>query len=421
MPSGLRTIFQSSMTKNAKNPMNTINDFIIILNTKSLLLILGVLLLSSCESDNTPTFYVDDGEKQYFEDYEPPKFKWGLIDTKGNVVLDAVYDDLKDPIDINHIPASLAGKWSYISLEGKPIVPHQFKSVLNWSDNVGWGQNFKNTYHIVTTNRVSDTIKASRVKPFSNDLAAIKDNSGWNYIDKSGKIIIKHNYNSAGNFNEQQQAIIKTQDGFGVIDKDGTEIIAAQYQSLKEEHNGYIAKKENKYTYIDHSGKQWIKNSFSKVTPFYENRALVKTTEGYQLIDKKGRVVKVLPYSLVTEGGQGYWKYQVDGLWGVLDGEGDIVCTPKFSDSYRYQEGFLTASIDQTWGMVDQSCDEVLPFTHPILWSFREGYSRIITNGFFQVIDTSGQVHPNINEIELKEFVNGYARYQHYPIYDKGK
>jgi len=397
---------------------NTI-DFIITHNTKSLAIILGAILLWSCQSEDKPATYADDGEAQYFEDYEPPRYKWGLIDIRGNNVIEPIYDDLKDPLDLQHIPASLAGKWSYISLQGEPIVPFQFKSVQQWQGGVGWAQNWQNTYHIVTNaGIISDTIKASQVKPFSHDLAPVKLGSTWKYVDKKGNIAIDQGYLSAKTFNEHKQAIVKTIKGYGTITLKGDQVITPQYLSLKSEDLGYIAKTSDGYLYLDTQGKRRIDKTYDKATRYYKGTALVKSNDTYSLINTRGKIIHSLPYSLVSEGGEGYWKYREDGLWGILDTKGEVLCPAIYSDSYRYQEGFLTASIGDNWGIIDSNCEELLPFTFPILWSFREGYTRFIANGFIQVIDSTGRVLPHINQVEIKEFVNGVARYQHYPLYD---
>ncbi len=375
-------------------------------------------MLWSCQNEVTPLTYADDNEAQYFSDYESPRYKWGLLDINGSTVLPPLYDALKDPIDLDHIPASLAGKWSYISIQGKPIVPFQFKSVLQWSDNAGWAQNWSNTYHIITADGISDTIKANSVKPFSYDLAPIKQGATWSYVDKSGQRVLNGKYLSASPFNEHKQAIIKTQSGYGVINLAGDQVIAPIYLSLKAEKLGYIAKSHDGYLYLDTRGNKRIDTVYAMGTPYSNDAALVKIDQTYHLIDLAGRITNTLPYPTVTEGGEGYWKYQENDLWGILDSQGNVLCPPKYTETYRYQEGYLTAAIDDKWGIIDQDCTPILPFSYPILWSFREGYTRIIADGFIQVIDTTGRVLPHINQIELKEFVNGVARYQHYPIYD---
>ena len=145
---------------------------------------MGIGMIMCCKSEQNTIIYADDSESQYFDDYESPRFKWGLIDTTGAEVLAAIYDDIKDPLDLHHIPTSLNGKWSYINILGKPVVPHVYKSVETWTDNVGWARNFDDTYHIISDQSISDTIKAEAVRPFSNGLAAIRHDGRWQYINK---------------------------------------------------------------------------------------------------------------------------------------------------------------------------------------------------------------------------------------------
>lgn len=387
--------------------------------TRLSILLLGICAIICCQSDNNKEVYADQSEAQYFEDYESPRFKWGLINTIGQEILEPKYDDLKDPIDLDHIPASLAGKWTYITHKGKPLVPHQFQSVETWSDGAGWGRNFQGSYHIITDKGISDTINASNVKPFSIGLAAVNNQETWMYIDQKGKEIIQGPYLRAGQFNAAKQAIVKSPQGYGVIDQTGKYIVDANYTKIKEDTDGYLVKGEDGYQYLDFKGKlRWV-GQYKSASTFNDNYALVKDDGGYALIDNRGNKAKSLPYGYVVDGGEGFWKFKEGNKWGFLSNNGEVVYEPTYDNCYKFEEGFLVAAKGEKWGIVNTKFEVLMPFRFPLLWSFKNGYARIIDNGFIQAIDTRGNRLENIHQIELRDFHNGLARFQKYPTFDQ--
>lgn len=393
--------------------------FIICIYTRQIAILLGVTLLLCCKSEPEIVTYEDNSESNYFEDYESPRFKWGLIDTNGVEVLKARYDDIKDPFDLNHIPASLKGKWSYINVNGKPLFPHQFKSVESWSDGAGWAQNFDDSYHIITDNSISDTIKAEAVRPFSEGLSAVKVDGRWHYLNKKGEKAMTTTYNRAGQFSDNQ-AIIKMPQGYAVIDNNGDYVLQPGYTKIKKDLNGYVAKNSDGYSYFGKNGKLKWKQTYEQASTFNGQYALVKSNGKYQIISKHGKVIATLPYDYVTSAGEGYWKYRQDQLWGILNANGQVIKEPAFIDAYQFEEGFLVAAIGaDKWGIVNRNMEVIVPFDYPLLWSFKNGYARIISEGFIQVINKEGEILPNIQQVELRDFHNGLARFQKYPSFQQ--
>lgn len=377
--------------------------------------LLGITLLFSCDSDSKQKPYNDQSEAQYFKDYESPMHKWGLLDTSGKEFLPAIYDDLKDPIDINHIPASLGGKWSYINSHGKPIIPFQFQSVEAWSNGAGWAKNFDGTYQIITDHQISDTLWVNAVRPFNSDLAPVLKGSMWSYVDLSGQLVITGQYIQAGQFDKYHQAIIKTPKGYGVINNNGKVIIEPTNHRIKIDQDGYLIKSsEETYQYVTSDGQPRWDTQYQKAEIFNDQYALVKTEQTYALINVYGKIIRSLPYSYIESGGNGYWKYRMNNKWGILDSKGDILSDAIYDDCYRFEEGYLVASMNEQWGILDKNLNIFLPFKYPLLWSFKNGYARIIEDGYIQVIDTSGTLLPHIQEIELRDFHNNLARFQKY-------
>jgi len=139
---------------------------------------------------------------------------------------------------------------------------------------------------------------------FFDERAKFKGKNGkWGFIDMSGNIIIKAQYDYVESFSEGGAMVRKTYENErgviyrGIIDVDGKEIIKLDddYKSLTGFHDGLAAyAKPNERGYLNKKGESIIKNKdWDRIYPFHEGFACVQENGDFGLIDKKGnRIIK---------------------------------------------------------------------------------------------------------------------------------
>lgn len=118
--------------------------------------------------------------------------KYGLIDRKGNVVIDFLYDDVKWMIGDGLIAVKKGSKWGFIDEKGFIVIDFIY-------DDVG--------------------------DCFADGLAPVKMNSKWGYINKRGEIVIDCVYRYAHVFHEGEAIVSKNWESQGVINKKGEVVI----------------------------------------------------------------------------------------------------------------------------------------------------------------------------------------------------
>lgn len=208
--------------------------------------------------------------------------KYGIVDKKGNVVIDFEYDDLN-----------------------------------NLSENfVTYKENEKYGYIDILRNKKSKAVY-DNIKKFKEGFAAVCIDGKWGFINKDGKIVISPQYYAVSNFSQGLAAIsFSNNKTAGYINKKGKIVISFNNNTLepKEFSEGLspvVTEKDLACSYINKKGKTVIDKDkifpiISYCSPFSEGLAVVyiyvfnnKTKEiitGY--MNKKGKVKYAMSFLL---------------------------------------------------------------------------------------------------------------------------
>ncbi len=143
----------------------------------------------------------------------------------------------------------------------------------------------------------------------SEGIAAVLDESGWAYIDREGKILIRPFIVDNGpDYFEEGLARFREKDKVGFFDKRGKIVIGAQFDFAAPFHEGLAAicsgcrrKTEGehetfaggKWGYINKKGTVAIPLRFDSAESFENGRAKVTLKGVTQSIDKNGTAVKI--------------------------------------------------------------------------------------------------------------------------------
>lgn len=145
---------------------------------------------------------------------------YGYVDSSGRVVIDAIYDDVKDFRE-SRAAVRLAGKWLYINLEGEMI-----------------GSGY---YDMATA--------------FSCSLAAVRVGALWGYINLDGEFAIEPTFHSAAPFKENL-AVVSHGRGYYYINIKGERAIIGDFHWASSFSGGYATiESAGKELTIDKNGK----------------------------------------------------------------------------------------------------------------------------------------------------------------------
>lgn len=139
---------------------------------------------------------------------------FGVIDTKGNFILQPKYQNLMSPSE-NLWPYQENNLWGFLDDNGNIVISAQYDNVLR----------------------------------FSSGLAPFSKCKKYGYIDRNNNVVIPATYDYAGRFfTKMQVAFVYLKHKWGAIDKNGKVIVPIEYDEIeiKEDYNYFIVKKKDK-------------------------------------------------------------------------------------------------------------------------------------------------------------------------------
>lgn len=313
------------------------------------------------------------------------------------------------------IPYRVGNKWGYCDKNKKVIIPSDY-------DEVGF---------------------------FSEGLAPVRLNGKWGYINSNGTLVAPQIYREAYSFNENLALVCDTNGSYSFVDKDGNRVIPLQNSSyvltppiegratsfldseglwpvrINNKNNGYVNNKgelvielpelyefvdffregyarirtNNKFGFIDKTGKLAIPLVYESALPFSEGLAAVELNNKWGFIDKTGTLVIPAIYDDVPPiVGVSYffkenlcpvsfnWKY------GFIDNKGNFTISPQYDWADSFYEGLALVELDEKYGFINTNGDVVIPIIYDGASYFSDELGRVNINGKWGFIDRTGKV-----------------------------
>ncbi len=193
------------------------------------------------------------------------------------------------------------GRYGYANLAGKFVIEAQYEEAQPFSDflaavkqNGKWGY-INGDGKFVIEPRFEDAFL------FSDQVAAVKENGKWGFINRSGKYLIEPKYENAGIF-RQGLAAVRWEGRWGFIGKDGEMVVPPKFEQVyffQEDRCGSMADK--KWGFIDRTGTFVVPPKYDEVFPFFQGLAAVNeggkredndfTGGKWLFVDSQGKVV----------------------------------------------------------------------------------------------------------------------------------
>lgn len=278
--------------------------------------------------------------------------------------------------------------WGFINENGVMVIPPQYELVEDFQD---------------------------------NGLAWVLMNNHHGLIDQSGKYVVKPVYDSITDFSEGR-AIVLNDSGYNVIDETGRVLIPNAYESIGDYSEGRASFSQrddqgvSKYGYLDLLGKVAIPSQYQAANDFTKGKALVKIKDSeYALIGLNGERSATFNYPFVGMRGDGLLAFQeeINGKYGYIDEEGNVVISPRYDGVEPFQDGRAVVRKGK-YGLIGKDGNYTLSSEYDEIRLLGEqrvaiGKAINVTRSKSAIADTNGNFLTDYRFYLVLGYVNGIA------------
>jgi hypothetical protein len=353
-------------------------------------------------------FRVDDAEsnfkQKYFDPFEGitdvPSYKYGYIDKTGKMVIEPQFDTATD----------FSGGLAVVGFYDEEARFDE-NSINNDTINLSvmlFGYKYGYTFgYIDRTGKVLVEPQFDSASDFSGGMACVSIDGKYGYIDTKGKLVVPLRYDyDSGDFSEGF-AVVGLEEKHGFIDNTGKMITEIKFDRANDFCDGLARVRiEGKDGYIDNTGNFVIDAKFDAAWNFSEGLARVRIEDKYGFIDKTGQQVIGPQFDRAWFFYDGlapvmfYDKWRFKEEWGYIDKTGNIVITPKYYSAKSFVDGKAYVGTESGWGYrnryewnyIDKTGAIVpKPFPDHVV-HFGEGLAEVKIDGKYGFIDKTGKI-----------------------------
>lgn len=290
----------------------------------------------------------------YYTIYENEK--WGVMDTKGNIVIEPTYEEMI-------------------------IIPDNTKPVFVCMENI----NYENeTYTSKVVNEKNEILYQGYDKVeviynhdknnnlwYESNILKVQKDGKYGLINLDGKELLSPTQDSIEAIIGTKSVFITTLDGKkGLVDNMGKVIIENKYQEItsltNQYENGFIVKNEQgKYGVINYDKTVALEEKYDEIKNVYGNGMyVVKEGKTLKIVNTKGEDFLENKFEEVKEINLDNITIKANGKYGVISTSGEEKLKAEYDElSYAFSDYYI-AKKENKYGIVKINGEEALAFNY---------------------------------------------------------
>lgn len=349
-------------------------------------------------------------------DYEAPANKWGYIDSTGNLVIEAIYDDV-GPFSGGLAAVNFNGQWGYIDKTGKTVIQPRYRSAWAFHENKARVKPFDQPDQYITA--LGDVIASgtwTAVDDFSEGLAKVQSGNTFGYIDTTGKMVLPPVYFGGGSFHHGL-AVVSNEEKTGMINRKGEEVIPLMYDQIR-----FYSKEKLVFCYLpgtsvvyDLQGKELV--NLSGVEMLESDGHLIsvrKDTLMYFFDISQQRILTGSNWLNIIYLGDRRWAGKSQNGYMILNESGEILKRKSYAQVNRFTEGIAVYYTGKDWGYMDLNGTELTVDLFGLAWDYKEGFARADFADGLAFLNRHQHLafYPPEGTLDMRDFSEGLAPVQ---------
>ena len=283
----------------------------------------------------------------------------GFIDLKGKVVIEPIWEEVRDFSEGIARVKRGGGEWSWIDKAGRVferppgITFNKYTTLVNYD-----------------------------LPLFYEGLAAFARDGKWGFMDTKGTVVVKPEWDEVGKF-YGGYAGVKRGGKWGGIDKTGrlvTPLGRCEQLEFQSQLRLWLIKREGKWGFMDMSGRVVVKPGWDDGgADFSEGLSLAIRDGMCGFIDKTGKVVIPFEWECAQPFSEGLAAVERNKKWGFIDKTGKFVIEPRWDLAMNFRGGLATVKQDGKWGAIDKTGKVVIEpqWNNSLPLTFHQGLACI--------------------------------------------
>ena len=233
------------------------------------------------------------------------KGKYGFIDSRGNLVVDCIYDDVYGFYN-GFAQVKKDNKYGFVNTNGNLVVDCIYDFVYD----------------------------------FCNGFARVKKDNKWGFVDTKGNLVVDCIYDEVWCF-LNGFARVKKDNKYGFVNTKGNLVVdcICDLDSGNSDIDGNVKIKiDGKWGFIVAKENLIIDCIYASAHWFCEGFAAVKKNGKWGFINTNGNLVIDCIYDVAESFSDGFAAVEMNGKWGFIDTKGNIVIDCIYDDASNYGE-----------------------------------------------------------------------------------
>lgn len=352
---------------------------------------------------------------------ENGQFRYGLIDTLGNYLLQPVYDFIKFPKFGYYVVKEADGVKVLDTLLCE-VLPSKYKdvSILNQEYALVTIETGKGLYNL---NKQEEILPAlyDEITVYPSTFIKVKEGGKFGYFNKEGQGItpIKYDYPDRNDF-DNGYLLVSCNGHSAIIDTIGNEFVPIndkQIISFDPVSKLFLVCTDDR-TYAYNMDNQLIFTGIyrgpSGTQAYHEGLMAFTNEKSFGFIDTKGQLVIPYMYDFVESFGfhDGHATVTKDGQIAVIDKENAIILPFTSEQYYKLLPDSAICIVNMknnTHMLVDNRLNVIIPSKYNEIEYLGEGYYKVRSDKLYGMVDKSGNEILPAQYMDIKRIIDGIA------------
>ena len=337
----------------------------------------------------------------------------GVIDGKGNIVIEPNYDVIQIPNPLKPIFICMSNYNTETKEYQTKVLNDKKEQILTGYESV----------QAIPTETTADGI------PFEKTVLKYKKDGKYGLINLKGKEITKPIYDEISAVTYKEGMLFVKQEGkVGIININGVQVIDVEYDNItvdnyydvdsKYQKTGFIVCKVQddgyRYGYINYKGDTVLKTEYTEIERVNEiendkNVYIIAYKDGQAGLLKNNKKILNFEYEdIIYNSYNKVYIVKRNGKQGIANEKGDIIIEPKYTN-ITFGGTYINATEDGKNKVLDLNGNEITNGYISNVPTSDGEHSIVYDNeGIYKIIDNNGNVVVDKNYTNIEEINNNY-------------